>query len=44
MFLIGRDLMIGNPRLAELGFEEERLVTTLLLVDSKVNVNGQTTS
>ena len=23
MFLIGRDLMIGNPRLAELGFEEE---------------------
>ena len=25
MFLIGRDLMVGNPRLAELGFEEEAL-------------------
>ena len=23
MFMIGRDLMVGNPRLAELGFEEE---------------------
>ncbi len=23
MFIFGRDLMVGNPRLAELGFEEE---------------------
>lgn len=42
MFMIGRDLMVGNPRLAELGFEEEAVGHHALVAGFKVNVSGQT--
>jgi len=39
--LIARDLMIGNPRLAEIGWEKEALGITPSPVGSRVNVTGR---
>lgn len=42
MTLIIRDLMLGNPRLQELGFKEEAIVIMPLQPASRVNANGPT--
>ena len=41
MTLIARDLMTGNPKLAELGYGEEALGYNLFPQVSKVSVNGR---
>jgi len=44
MFLIARDLMIGNPRLAEQGYGEEALGTTQSRGAFRVSASGPITS
>ncbi len=42
MTIIARDLMVGNPRLAELGYSEEALGHNAIAAGFQGNANGQT--
>ena len=44
MTLIFRDMMIGNPKLAEMGFKEEAMGHNAIAAGFRDNANGQTIS
>jgi len=44
MTMIARDMLVGNPRLAELDWGEEALGHNAILVGSRASASGPTTS